>query len=79
VNAELRFPDEFVRHKLLDLLGDISLVGFPIIGHLYAEKAGHAIHAQLADQIVRQHSKYRISTIHELQPVMAAQQAGAFR
>ncbi len=76
VNADLRFPDEFVRHKLLDLLGDISLVGYPIIGHLYAEKAGHAIHAQLANHIVRQQTKYRISTIDEFQPAMAAQGAG---
>src|SRR5207249_1358400 len=53
VNADLRFPDEFVRHKLLDLLGDISLVGYPIVGHLYAEKAGHAIHSALADLVVR--------------------------
>ena len=79
VNADLRFPDEFVRHKLLDLLGDISLVGHPIIGHLYAEKAGHAIHAQLADHIVRDHSKYRVSSIPEFQPAMAAQGAGSFR
>ena len=39
VNSHLRFPNEFVRHKLLDLLGDISLIGYPIIGHLYAERA----------------------------------------
>ena len=53
VNNHLRFPNEFVRHKLLDLLGDISLTGYPIIGHLYAERAGHAIHTALADQIAR--------------------------
>lgn len=72
VNATLRFADEFVRHKMLDLLGDISLVGHPIIGHLYAEKAGHALHTALADRIVRQQKKYRICTVHELQPAMAA-------
>ena len=76
VNADLRFPDEFVRHKLLDLLGDISLVGYPIIGHLHAEKAGHAIHAALADHLVRQQEKYRISTILDMRPVMATQSAG---
>jgi UDP-3-O-[3-hydroxymyristoyl] N-acetylglucosamine deacetylase len=70
VNNELRFPDEFVRHKLLDLLGDISLVGFPIIGHLYAEKAGHAIHAALADQMARQKRRYRICTLMELEPAL---------
>ena len=75
VNATLRFADEFVRHKMLDLLGDISLVGHPIIGHLYAEKAGHALHTALAEHIVRQHKKYRICTVHELQPALAAHQA----
>jgi len=47
-NGELRFADEFVRHKALDLLGDLALVGRPVIGHLVAHKAGHAMHATLA-------------------------------
>jgi UDP-3-O-[3-hydroxymyristoyl] N-acetylglucosamine deacetylase len=68
VNNHLRFPDEFVRHKLLDLLGDISLVGRPIVGHLYAKKAGHAIHTALADQIARLTHRYRIETLPEQQP-----------
>jgi UDP-3-O-[3-hydroxymyristoyl] N-acetylglucosamine deacetylase len=67
VNDELRFPDEFVRHKMLDLLGDISLTGRPIVGHLYAEKAGHAIHTALADRIARLKKKYCISTLPELE------------
>lgn len=75
INNHLRFPDEFVRHKLLDLLGDISLVGYPIIGHLYAEKAGHAIHAALADQMARQKDHYRVCTLLDLEPAFA-QQAG---
>jgi UDP-3-O-[3-hydroxymyristoyl] N-acetylglucosamine deacetylase len=75
VNAELRFPNEFVRHKMLDLLGDISLVGYPIIGHLYAEKAGHAIHAALADKIVRHSEKYRSCTILDLETAPRARQA----
>ncbi|HYK92352.1 MAG TPA: UDP-3-O-acyl-N-acetylglucosamine deacetylase [Acidobacteriota bacterium] len=73
VNNHLRFPDEFVRHKLLDLLGDISLVGYPIIGHLYAERAGHAIHAALADQMTRQSDHYRVCTLPDLEPALAAQ------
>jgi UDP-3-O-[3-hydroxymyristoyl] N-acetylglucosamine deacetylase len=68
VNNHLRFRDEFVRHKLLDLLGDISLVGYPIIGRLYAEKAGHATHAALADQIARLKNHYRICTLAEHEP-----------
>jgi len=70
VNDHLRFPDEFVRHKLLDLLGDISLVGYPIIGHLYAEKAGHAIHTALADKIARLKNRYRVCTILDREPAL---------
>ncbi len=73
VNNHLRFPDEFVRHKLLDLLGDISLVGYPIIGHLYAEKAGHAIHAALADQMARQKDRYSVCTLVEQEPALTEQ------
>jgi UDP-3-O-[3-hydroxymyristoyl] N-acetylglucosamine deacetylase len=71
VNNKLRFPDEFVRHKLLDLLGDISLVGRPIVGHLYAERAGHAIHTALAEKIVRQKSHCELCTAEELEPSFA--------
>ncbi len=71
VNNHLRYPDEFVRHKLLDLLGDISLVGYPIIGHLHAERAGHAIHTALAEQIPRLKSHYQICTAMELEPDLA--------
>jgi UDP-3-O-[3-hydroxymyristoyl] N-acetylglucosamine deacetylase len=71
VNSDLRFPNEFVRHKLLDLLGDISLIGYPIIGHLYAERAGHAIHTALVDQIERLSDHYRICTALDLEPALA--------
>lgn len=47
-SGELRYPDEFVRHKALDLLGDLALVGRPVLGHVVAHKAGHALHAALA-------------------------------
>jgi UDP-3-O-[3-hydroxymyristoyl] N-acetylglucosamine deacetylase len=67
VNSHLRFPNEFVRHKLLDLLGDISLTGHPIIGHLRAERAGHAIHTALADQIARLRTHYQICTALDLE------------
>ena len=65
LNPQLRFPDEFVRHKLLDLLGDIALVGFPIIGHFRAERAGHAIHTALAERILRSRDRYSISDAPE--------------
>jgi UDP-3-O-[3-hydroxymyristoyl] N-acetylglucosamine deacetylase len=75
VNCQLRFPDEFVRHKMLDLLGDISLIGRPIVGHLYAEKAGHAIHAVLADRIARVKKKYRVCTLPDLEEVIEVPKA----
>jgi UDP-3-O-[3-hydroxymyristoyl] N-acetylglucosamine deacetylase len=51
LNAELRFPDEFVRHKMLDLTGDLSLLGRPLCAHVVAYKAGHDLHARLARRI----------------------------
>src|SRR5438477_12448124 len=43
----LRFSDEFVRHKILDLIGDMSLLGLPFIGDIVASRSGHALHAKL--------------------------------
>jgi len=50
----LRFPDEFCRHKLLDLIGDFSLLGRPLLAHVVAERAGHAMHAQLVSRLLRE-------------------------
>jgi len=72
INNHLRFPNEFVRHKLLDLLGDISLMGHPIIGHLYAERAGHAIHTALVAQITRLRNHYRICTAMDFESNLGA-------
>jgi UDP-3-O-[3-hydroxymyristoyl] N-acetylglucosamine deacetylase len=47
----LRFPDEFVRHKLLDLLGDLALMGLPIQGHVKATRSGHTLHHALLAEI----------------------------
>ena len=48
----LRFEDEFVRHKILDVVGDLALVGYPIVGHVVAHRAGHALHTALASEIL---------------------------
>src|SRR6266571_683594 len=53
----LRFSDEFVRHKILDIIGDLALVGRRIRGHIIAVKPGHAANAELARAIVKQHAK----------------------
>lgn len=46
INGPLRFPDEFVRHKILDFVGDLSLIAHPLIGHFRAHRAGHDLHLQ---------------------------------
>ncbi len=51
LNPELRFPDEFVRHKMLDLTGDLSLLGRPLCAHVVAYRAGHDLHTRLARRI----------------------------
>ena len=51
LNPALRYPDEFVRHKMLDLTGDLSLLGRPLLGHVVAYRAGHDLHARLARKI----------------------------
>jgi UDP-3-O-[3-hydroxymyristoyl] N-acetylglucosamine deacetylase len=53
LNNKLRFEDEFVRHKILDAIGDLALVGHPVVAHLEASKAGHALHAALAQKLMR--------------------------
>ena len=54
----LRFDDEFVRHKILDLIGDFSLLGVPFIGHIVADRSGHALHTRLVQQILMQTEKW---------------------
>jgi UDP-3-O-[3-hydroxymyristoyl] N-acetylglucosamine deacetylase len=44
ISGPLRFRDEFVRHKVLDLIGDLALFGYPLLGHFRAERAGHRLH-----------------------------------
>lgn len=54
LNSSLRFEDEFVRHKILDLIGDLALLGYPIIGHLVAHRGGHALHTAFARKILEE-------------------------
>jgi len=65
----LRFPDEPCRHKILDLIGDLALIGRPLLGHVIAERAGHAMHAALVSRIMQDPSLYEVFTMEE--PVMA--------
>src|SRR5688500_6368960 len=56
----LRFEDEFVRHKILDVIGDLALVGYPIIGHLVAHRGGHALHTAFAAKILEETDAWRL-------------------
>ncbi len=60
LNNALRFEDEFVRHKILDAVGDLALVGYPVIGHLVAHRAGHALHTEFAAKILEETSAWRL-------------------
>lgn len=56
----LRFDDEFVRHKILDIIGDFALLGMPILGKITAEKSGHSVHAALMSKLLKTESAWKI-------------------
>ena len=56
----LRFEDEFVRHKILDAIGDLALIGSPIIGHVVAHRGGHALHTAFAAKILEETDAWRL-------------------
>ncbi|MBI3935093.1 MAG: UDP-3-O-acyl-N-acetylglucosamine deacetylase [Acidobacteria bacterium] len=58
----LRFPDECCRHKILDLIGDLALIGHPLRGHVVAEHAGHAMHTALVLKLMRDRSLWELTT-----------------
>ena len=62
----MRAPDECCRHKALDLIGDLALLGRPLLGHVIAERAGHAMHAALVARIMSDPSLYEIITFDQL-------------
>ena len=62
LNGPLRFDDEFVRHKVLDLIGDLALAGHHILGHVVAERAGHAMHTALVSRLLRDRSAWELTT-----------------
>jgi len=62
MNGPLRYPDEFGRHKALDLIGDLALVGLPLLGRVEARKAGHSLHTQLVSRLLADTSAWEITT-----------------
>ena len=61
----LRFRDEFVRHKILDIIGDLALLGMPIVGKVVAERSGHIMHAGLMSKLLRMRSAWDIVDMPE--------------
>jgi UDP-3-O-[3-hydroxymyristoyl] N-acetylglucosamine deacetylase len=76
LNGPLRFPDEFVRHKALDLIGDLALVGRPLQARIVAHKAGHALHTQLVTRLLQDRSLWK-ETTDERAPGLASDHGSA--
>ena len=62
-NGPLRFGDEYVRHKVLDLIGDLALAGRRIEGHVVAERAGHAMHTALVSRLLKDRSAWELAHV----------------
>lgn len=75
-NGPLRYPDEFVRHKVLDLIGDLALAGKRIQGHVVAERAGHAMHTALVSRLLQDRSAWEL--VHLAIEDTSSQQARPF-
>jgi len=56
----LRFTDEFVRHKIMDIIGDLALFGMPVLGRVQAERTGHGVHTALVARVLRDDSAWEI-------------------
>jgi UDP-3-O-[3-hydroxymyristoyl] N-acetylglucosamine deacetylase len=65
VNPPLRFTDEFVRHKILDLIGDLALIGRQVLGNVVADRAGHAMHTALVSRLLRDQTLWEETTVSE--------------
>jgi UDP-3-O-[3-hydroxymyristoyl] N-acetylglucosamine deacetylase len=74
-NGPLRYPDEFVRHKVLDLVGDLALLGKRILGNVVADRAGHAMHTALVSRILRDKTLWEEVTLAEEETATAHRSA----
>jgi UDP-3-O-[3-hydroxymyristoyl] N-acetylglucosamine deacetylase len=77
-NPPVRFPDEFVRHKVLDLIGDLALAGKQILGSVVADRAGHAMHTALVSRLLRDDTLWEETTVdEESRPALVAMETAA--
>jgi UDP-3-O-[3-hydroxymyristoyl] N-acetylglucosamine deacetylase len=78
---DVRWPDEFVRHKALDLVGDLALLGLPLVGHVVARRAGHRLHVDFARQLMARADCWRVDELRadeSLVPAFALPHSLAF-
>ena len=62
LNGKLRYKDEFVCHKIIDAMGDLYLLGYPVIGHIVAYRTGHGLHATLVEKILKNQNRWELVT-----------------
>jgi UDP-3-O-[3-hydroxymyristoyl] N-acetylglucosamine deacetylase len=77
LNGPLRYPDEFVRHKVLDLIGDLALLGRRIIGRVIANRAGHAMHTALVSRLLKDPTLLEETTDEDLSTFVPMMHAAA--
>ena len=73
----LRFPDEFCRHKILDVIGDLVMFGRPLLGHVVADRAGHAMHIALVNRLLREKSAWKLVRAPKSAPAKTRTEASA--
>ena len=66
----LRYPDEFVRHKLLDCIGDFSLLGLPILGHIVAKRSGHSFHNDFVEKLFLEKNAWQTKSFDHAEDLM---------
>ena len=71
LNSSLRFEDEFVRHKILDLVGDFALLGHQVIAHAVVHRGGHALHTAMASQLLQESDAWQLVEEPSAVPVAA--------
>lgn len=72
----LRFADEFVRHKILDIIGDLALCGMPILGHVRASRSGHGLHTMLLSALLRDRQAWEVT--HEKNKIFEVAEVGMY-
>ena len=76
-NGPLRFPDEYVRHKVLDLIGDLALAGRRLEGHVVAVRAGHAMHTAFVARLLKDRSAWELAHVPDTAPVVTHAESDA--